>query len=536
MAVTVNATATAAATTASASSLTNSNLTIGAGATALLAVLTLDGQINIPSDVTVAWNTGGTPQAMTQIAEINQLDANVICYLFGLVNPAAGNLNMTASWTDAAPAMLDAIAFNGTINSTVANAFLHAATNSGSGTPTLSVTSQAGNIVVASLAEIDAVTSLTATGSTSGRIVTDASGFGFAWSRAPGASTVAWTGAPDSGEWVIAGVDIAAASVQSGTTTETASAASTQSALATRLASVTEAATAATAQIANIVTSAARAEAAAAIDAPRTGQSYSADVTEAAVAGDTPSAGATSGVVLGALPPVIVSVPVRRELPVFGRDHGAIAWGNWLAQFVGKPNLEAFVRSLFAPINTLDTALRDMMRDRWLDTASGVQLDGIGTIVGQKRVVSHAVYLAFFGFDSQPSGRAFGIAPMRRQNQPFADAVTLDDDNYRTILRLKIALNNGHGTVEEIIAACQLIFQADRVIVENTGNASMTVSIGRVLDQSSILYADAQGFIPRAAGVGLTLIQFNPAHPFGFIEQGYFGFGDGVLASVFATP
>ncbi len=220
----------------------------------------------------------------------------------------------------------------------------------------------------------------------------------------------------------------------------------------------------------------------------------------------------------------------------FDRDHGAIAWGNWLAEFVGKPRLEAFVRSLFQPINTLDGALKQLLFDRWLDTASGAQLDGIGTIVGQPRTISQAIYLAFFGFVSQPAGRAFGVAPMRRENQPFADAVSLDDDNYRVLLRLKIALNNGHGTTEEIIAACMAIFDTDTVIVENTGDASMTVSIGRVLDISSILYADALGFIPRAAGVGITLIQFNPDHPFGFSNQGYFGFGDGRMASVFGTP
>lgn len=220
----------------------------------------------------------------------------------------------------------------------------------------------------------------------------------------------------------------------------------------------------------------------------------------------------------------------------FGRDHGAIAWNNWLAEFVGKPALEALIRALFPPINTLDGALEQLTTLRWLDTASGAQLDGIGTIVGQPRTISQAIYLAFFGFVSQPAGRAFGVAPMRRENQPFAAAVTLDDSNYRVLIRLKIALNNGHGTTEEIIAACLAIFDAEKVIVENTGNASLTISIGRVLDTSSILYADALGFIPRAAGVGVTLIQFDPSHPFGFSNQGYFGFGDGRMASIFGTP
>lgn len=526
MTVSVNATATAAASTASDTTLTNSNLTVAGGATALLAVLIFNEAFTIVDTVSsISWDAAGaSPQPMTLLAEIQSADVNVHIRLFGLVNPTPGNRELTANWVNAAPGFLDAIAFNGSLNSSVASAFLHAATNSGiTGVPTISITSAPGNLVVAAMGEINPVTSLSATSSTAGHIFTDPLDFGFTWSRAPGAGTVAWTGTPDSSEWAIAGIDIMAsdAATTSGSVTEAGSATATQAATKITAAGVTEAATATATQTVGTIPTAGVVEAATAI-ANSNATVFGATIPPAAI---TPT-----GEIVA---PKEVFVA---RLPIFGRDHGEIAWGHWLAQFMGKGNLESFVRSLFEPVNTLDTTLRDLMRDRWLDTAAGVQLDGIGSIVGQKRVISHAIYLAFFGFDSQPSGRAFGVAPMRRANQPFAGAVTLDDANYRTLLRLKIALNNGHGTTEEVIAACMLIFRAERVIVQNNGNASMTVSVGRVLDLSSILYADAQGFIPRAAGVGITLIQFNPAHPFGFISQGYFGFGEGRLASVFATP
>lgn len=215
MAVTVDATATSAVTTAGATTLTNSNLTVGAGATALLAWLSHD-QIAIPVDTISAinWDDSGTPQAMTQLLDISSPNTNLRVRLFGLVNPTSGNKALKVTWVNSDPAVLDCISFNGTINSTVAAAFLHAATNSAlTGSPSLSITSAVGNIVVGSVAEANAVTSLTATGSTSVFNFTSATPYGFVGAYAPGAATVAWTGAPSSVEWCIGGVDVVAAPV-----------------------------------------------------------------------------------------------------------------------------------------------------------------------------------------------------------------------------------------------------------------------------------------------------------------------------------
>ncbi|MDB5849782.1 MAG: hypothetical protein JWP29_3534 [Rhodoferax sp.] len=216
----------------------------------------------------------------------------------------------------------------------------------------------------------------------------------------------------------------------------------------------------------------------------------------------------------------------------FGQDHGAIAFGNWLNQFAGKPALEPVVRSLFAPFVPLDAAFRDMMLARGLTTAQGAQLDGIGTIVGQPRTVQQSVFKAFFGFSSQDAGRGFGQAAMRRNNESFADSVVLSDADYRALIHLKIALNNGHGTTPEIIKAAQAIFAVPRVIVQNNGNATISVSIGRLLRADEILAAHASTYIPRAAGVGITLTESPPVY-FGFSNQGLAGFGVGTLSRVF---
>ena len=190
----------------------------------------------------------------------------------------------------------------------------------------------------------------------------------------------------------------------------------------------------------------------------------------------------------------------------FGTDHGAVAWSHFTAFLQQQPKLEAVVKSLYQPINALDSAMQQLTQLYNIQNASGVQLDGIGSIVGQKRVVSNAIYLAFFGYAGQSAGRGYGVAPYRYDNQAYTGTVTLNDADYRTLITLKIAVNNGHGTIPEIVSACRAIFSTNAVTVSETGTAAITVNIGITVDANSMLYTEALSFIPSPAGVAVTVV------------------------------
>lgn len=213
------------------------------------------------------------------------------------------------------------------------------------------------------------------------------------------------------------------------------------------------------------------------------------------------------------------------------QDHGQIAWDHWLSQFGDKPRLEALVKALLKPADGLQGALRDLYDKRWLDQAEGKQLDGIGEIVGLSRVLENAVYVPFFGFASQPNTQTFGVARIRRRNErPVAGSTTLLDPEYRKLLYWKIAVNNGHGTTPEIIAAIKPIFDVTRVIVENAGNAKIRIWMNRIPGLADALLNDPYRWIPKAAGVGIEVINVSGEKPFGFRSQGFFGFGVGVMS------
>lgn len=82
-------------------------------------------------------------------------------------------------------------------------------------------------------------------------------------------------------------------------------------------------------------------------------------------------------------------VPLLSELEgtslTWQSDHGQAAVDNLISQFQEKPRLAALIRGLCDGVQDLDDAVWQCLTERWLDTAVGVQLDGIGSVVGLGR-------------------------------------------------------------------------------------------------------------------------------------------------------
>jgi hypothetical protein len=215
----------------------------------------------------------------------------------------------------------------------------------------------------------------------------------------------------------------------------------------------------------------------------------------------------------------------------FPHDHAEIAWSHFLAQHIGKVNTEHFVRAFYNPLNELDNALNDLYTKRWLYTAEGKQLDGIGSIVGITREVTNSVYLPFFGFWSQPSGRGFGQARMRRKREPYAASSFLGDTDYRVAIGMKIALNNGHGTAEEIMQAVNLSLGVVGTRVLDYGNANARIYIDDFILPNDPRYSILLDHLAIAAGVKLWPYFVDNDYTFGFLNQQiYYGFDIGILA------
>ena len=79
-------------------------------------------------------------------------------------------------------------------------------------------------------------------------------------------------------------------------------------------------------------------------------------------------------------------------------DHRALAESRLANQFKESPNLIAYIKALLRENDELETVFQDLLNDRYIDTAVGVNLDIVGEIVGQARDFTQTVNGLFFGF------------------------------------------------------------------------------------------------------------------------------------------
>lgn len=93
-----------------------------------------------------------------------------------------------------------------------------------------------------------------------------------------------------------------------------------------------------------------------------------------------------------------------------------------VTQLRGKTKFEALISSYLEEIDEIETALWQLQEERWLDTAEGEQLDGIGRIVGVRR-----------------NGT---------------------DDHYRLRLRAQIQILLSSGTIPEILRIFRLLIDS----------------------------------------------------------------------------
>lgn len=108
------------------------------------------------------------------------------------------------------------------------------------------------------------------------------------------------------------------------------------------------------------------------------------------------------------------------------KNHEDQAFSRLLEQFKDKPNIEALLKGWMKGVQTTEDSLFDLLNNRSIQTAFGIQLDYIGKIVGAKR-----------------GGRS--------------------DESYREYIQLQILINTSEGTPDDILEILALITNASIV-------------------------------------------------------------------------
>lgn len=162
-------------------------------------------------------------------------------------------------------------------------------------------------------------------------------------------------------------------------------------------------------------------------------------------------------------------------------NHVSEALANFIEQFKNKPNFVAVTTAIVNQIQDLEEAFFELLTDRYLDVAFGVQLDGLGLIVDEDR-----------------EGRG--------------------DDEYRIAIRARILLNLGDGTPEDLIELLKAVSDGGTVQLTEYYPAALTMFVLLALDLTTALRLNRALQSGKSAGVDAHLIygESDPGELFRF--------------------
>ena len=190
-----------------------------------------------------------------------------------------------------------------------------------------------------------------------------------------------------------------------------------------------------------------------------------------------------------------------------------------LADYIGlitswhsdKPKFVNTVAVLVQPLVDAQAMLAQMTADFDLDTAVGVQLDQVGQWIGRTRYISQPITGVFFSFND-------GAGPRTGFNQGIwlgdydpTDAITaMDDETYRTVLKLQAIANHWDGTLTSIAEPLDSVFPG--IAIQDLGDTpaglmSMDVLLPGAFVSSLLLAILEQDFPIKPSGVHVSFIE-----------------------------
>lgn len=194
-------------------------------------------------------------------------------------------------------------------------------------------------------------------------------------------------------------------------------------------------------------------------------------------------------------------------------DHLTKGLDRLAVQYSESTNFINYLSAILREHQTLEDALQDILNNRSIDTAFGIQLDIIGEIVGQPRILVDATAFQFFGFEGTIGALSFGTLTDAGIGGRFRSVVEqltgnrlLVDTEYRTFIRARIIANYTNGTIEDMISAVKNILPGTNVvtIVEDAALREVTINVGRTLTANEQQFLSVTNLIPKPIGVKLT--------------------------------
>jgi len=199
-------------------------------------------------------------------------------------------------------------------------------------------------------------------------------------------------------------------------------------------------------------------------------------------------------------------------------------------QFKDSTKFQDFLEAFLQQLQNLQISELQLLNERYLNTAVGVQLDGIGEIVGLSRPEKAVDVAGLFGFLDDPTILGFGDIDDTDTGGNFWDGVSefvlVGDNLYRLLIRAKIIENKTAMIVDDTLKLISFTF--DGAIIRYFQSAFLEPRYD-ILKDLTIFEEGLLADLPVLIGIDKVEYHTYPPGAFSFFEDldpTGLGFGD----------
>lgn len=207
------------------------------------------------------------------------------------------------------------------------------------------------------------------------------------------------------------------------------------------------------------------------------------------------------------------------------------------SQHADKPRYMGLVDAWTRPFFESQEALDAMARAFDVDSAVGVQLDQVGLWVGVSRVLHTALEGVYFSLDIPGVGFDEGV--WKGRFDPDTGLTSLPDDQFRLLIKTRIAANQWDGTIEGAYRVWDTIFAdiGSVIFIQDNQDMSMIIGIAGIPLNAVSRALLTGGYIPlkpEGVRVNFYAIGTEPGPLFGFDihNEALAGFDTGQWAQI----
>ena len=172
--------------------------------------------------------------------------------------------------------------------------------------------------------------------------------------------------------------------------------------------------------------------------------------------------------------------------------------------YFNKPNFQLYLGAISAEIDEIYKVIYDLRYLRLINTATGINLDNVGEIVGEPRTYIANLDIGYFTFSDNPLGSGFDEGMFWDSGVNTEISETREDSTYRKNIISKVIRNNCGSTPEDIIDITNTLIEPNKVHLIPEYPAALTICHD-VADLTSVEKQYAFDFIQNSLPASVKL-------------------------------